>query len=213
MRFLPILLLFINSVCFAQIETGPSDAKYGSCYALCDVITYQNAEKGAKYAVFEGNDPTGIDLDTVIVMIGSPRKWVKKKSDRNCLSADPEDCLIWCIVETEPIALDTLVIVKDRTQTKQYFWKDYSSKQVRIIKSKKVWKEKICPEKINQEFINGLAKALINEGFEIDDWEEDDSFTADFLNKLNQFQKKEQLPEGALDIETLQKLNLPIGGF
>ena len=26
-------------------------------------------------------------------------KWVKKKADRNCLSADPEDCLVWCLVE------------------------------------------------------------------------------------------------------------------
>jgi len=26
-------------------------------------------------------------------------KWVKKKADRNCLSADPNDCLVWCYVE------------------------------------------------------------------------------------------------------------------
>ena len=25
--------------------------------------------------------------------------WVKKKADRNCLSADPNDCLVWCLVE------------------------------------------------------------------------------------------------------------------
>ncbi len=27
-------------------------------------------------------------------------KWVKKKADKNCLSADPNDCLVWCLVET-----------------------------------------------------------------------------------------------------------------
>ena len=27
-------------------------------------------------------------------------KWVKKRADRNCLSADPNDCLVWCLVET-----------------------------------------------------------------------------------------------------------------
>ena len=26
-------------------------------------------------------------------------KWVKRKADRNCLSADPNDCLVWCLVE------------------------------------------------------------------------------------------------------------------
>ncbi len=30
----------------------------------------------------------------------SATKWVKKKADRNCLSADPNDCLVWCLVET-----------------------------------------------------------------------------------------------------------------
>jgi hypothetical protein len=27
-------------------------------------------------------------------------KWVKKKADKNCLSANPDDCLVWCLVET-----------------------------------------------------------------------------------------------------------------
>ncbi len=26
-------------------------------------------------------------------------KWVKKKADANCLSANPDDCLVWCLVE------------------------------------------------------------------------------------------------------------------
>lgn len=29
----------------------------------------------------------------------SATKWVKRQADRNCLSADPNDCLIWCLVE------------------------------------------------------------------------------------------------------------------
>ncbi len=37
-------------------------------------------------------------------------KWIKKKADRNCLSADPEDCLVWCLVE---------VPAEYRTVTKQ----------------------------------------------------------------------------------------------
>ena len=34
--------------------------------------------------------------------IGKPKtvkKWVRKKTDRNCLSADPDDCLVWCLVD------------------------------------------------------------------------------------------------------------------
>ncbi len=36
-------------------------------------------------------------------------KWVKKRAERNCLSADPNDCLVWCMQET-PAVYDTLVI-------------------------------------------------------------------------------------------------------
>ena len=34
-----------------------------------------------------------------IVTRPASTKWVKKKADRNCLSADPNDCLVWCLVE------------------------------------------------------------------------------------------------------------------
>ncbi len=30
-------------------------------------------------------------------------KWVKKKADQNCLSADPNDCLVWCLIETPAV--------------------------------------------------------------------------------------------------------------
>ena len=36
-------------------------------------------------------------------------KWVKRRAERNCLSADPADCLVWCLVET-PTIYDTIVI-------------------------------------------------------------------------------------------------------
>ena len=29
----------------------------------------------------------------------SSSKWVKRQADKNCLSADPNDCLVWCLVE------------------------------------------------------------------------------------------------------------------
>jgi len=29
----------------------------------------------------------------------STTKWVKRQADKNCLSADPNDCLVWCLVE------------------------------------------------------------------------------------------------------------------
>lgn len=33
-------------------------------------------------------------------------KWVRKKADASCLSANPDDCLVWCLVET-PVEYQT----------------------------------------------------------------------------------------------------------
>lgn len=34
-----------------------------------------------------------------VTHIGASTKWVKKRADRNCLSANPDDCLVWCLIE------------------------------------------------------------------------------------------------------------------
>lgn len=39
-------------------------------------------------------------IDEQIELAPASTKWVKKKADKNCLSADPNDCLVWCLQET-----------------------------------------------------------------------------------------------------------------
>jgi len=44
--------------------------------------------------------PYMMDTETEQIEVSpASTKWVKKKADRNCLSADPNDCLVWCYVE------------------------------------------------------------------------------------------------------------------
>ncbi len=44
--------------------------------------------------------PAGYETVTETIQTSpASTKWVKKKADRNCLSADPNDCLVWCLVE------------------------------------------------------------------------------------------------------------------
>lgn len=35
-----------------------------------------------------------------IISVQKKSAWVKKKQDANCLSANPDDCLVWCLVES-----------------------------------------------------------------------------------------------------------------
>ncbi|NJN77311.1 MAG: peptidoglycan-binding protein [Saprospiraceae bacterium] len=46
-------------------------------------------------------------------------KWVKRRADKNCLSANPDDCLVWCLVEV-PAQYETITktVLKTPATTK-----------------------------------------------------------------------------------------------
>lgn len=39
------------------------------------------------------------DEEFYIEVAAPTQKWVKRKTDENCLSSDPEDCMVWCLEE------------------------------------------------------------------------------------------------------------------
>lgn len=44
--------------------------------------------------------PAGFEtVSETLLTSPASTKWVKKQADKNCLSADPNDCLVWCLVE------------------------------------------------------------------------------------------------------------------
>ncbi len=49
-------------------------------------------------------------ISETIQTAAASTRWERRKADKNCLSADPEDCLVWCLVE---------VPAQSRTFTKQ----------------------------------------------------------------------------------------------
>ncbi len=43
------------------------------------------------------------DEEFFIEVAAPTKRWVKRKTDENCLSADPEDCMVWCIEEVPAV--------------------------------------------------------------------------------------------------------------
>lgn len=83
-------------------------------------------------------------------------KWVKRKADKNCLSADPNDCLVWCLVET-PASYRT-VSRKVRTGCPSGFVDDgtsctktieipakYGTRSSKVVKTPATTREEIIP--------------------------------------------------------------------
>lgn len=74
---------------FKTIST--SGAKY-------ETVTEQVLVKEAGTRI--ETQPAGFETVSETLMTSpASTKWVKKQADKNCLSADPNDCLVWCLVE------------------------------------------------------------------------------------------------------------------
>ncbi len=133
-------------------------------------------------------------------------KWIKKQADRNCLSKNPEDCLVWCLVEVPEIS-STLTIVTDTTQTDAF--KVIEVRDVSRVekRSTQEFKQVVCksdPKYTQYEL--AVSQALHRLGYINDE----DLLTSNYLAGLKQFQAIHFLPEGYLDLETLAMLNIEL---
>lgn len=52
------------------------------------------------YTRYEIKEPVFETVMERIEVRPASAQWVKKKADANCLSADPDDCQVWCMIET-----------------------------------------------------------------------------------------------------------------
>ncbi|MDA9774233.1 hypothetical protein N9B82_04675 [Saprospiraceae bacterium] len=77
-----------------------NDAK---CYLL-DRDGKEFTKENALFTSASTEDPRQY-LDLIVNKLQAT-KWVKKKADKNCRSANPEDCLVWCLVNTEKVVYD-----------------------------------------------------------------------------------------------------------
>jgi len=109
MRLLSLILLIFCVACSAtsslleetdKIELAQPKIIDGKCYqkVLIDPETYDLLDS---YPVFTGKDTSNYYFGIIETLV-SPAisKWVKTKVNRNCLSVNPEDCFVWCLVKS-----------------------------------------------------------------------------------------------------------------
>jgi hypothetical protein len=207
-----IVLIFLfhitTSICIAQPGDAPKDSKPGSCYAKCLINDYGILDGQTSFPIFIGDDATGILLDTIeIKSKESTIKWMKKKTHRNCLEINPEDCLVFCMVEI-PNKIDTIIVVVDTSVTDDYAWETFDTSKSIVKGNHTEWREVVCGQEIEDGFFNTLAAALDKHGFYVVNWEEKNVFMTELKAKLQEFQRANRLPIGVLDLETLEYLGL-----
>ncbi len=200
-----VICLFVQCK-MQQFSVGSS--RNGKCFAKCLFIDKVVTEI-EEYTVYTGNENEE-DVEVIakqIVIQPAQTKWVKKKADRNCLSNDPDDCLVWCLVEEKP-KVRTVYVLADTTQSKNYKVEKIE-KEVNRIKGRSFeWKEVACEEDLTPAVIGEIQRALYaNRYYEGETSSEFDSATK---NALINFQEDSNLPIGQLDFETLDALGVVV---
>jgi hypothetical protein len=97
-----------------------SDLSLGNMMpATFETVTETIMTKPASSRLVEVPAEYGTETETLLVSPAAT-KWVKRKADKNCLAADPNDCQVWCLVEV-PARYETVTktVMKSAASTKQ----------------------------------------------------------------------------------------------
>ena len=192
----------------------PYDSDPDKCYAKCLITSSEEIEEFEKaYPIYIGDQSEMVELEiiTIILNEGKARsKWVKKRADKNCLSADPNDCMVWCLVEEipEPMVLE-IEILADTTQTDDFIYEYFLiENNVTTLEQRTEWREVVCKPDITSSFISELQEKLTEEGYY--QGNPTTILTSELELALFQFQKDHNLPYGQMDIETLSELGIDL---
>ncbi|MGF1532738.1 MAG: peptidoglycan-binding protein [Bernardetiaceae bacterium] len=257
-----LLLLGVVNVQAQEASELPQNAEVGKCYAQCktpdvyeDVSERILIKEASKKIVGIPAEYRNV-VDTIWVEEPSKRiitipaqyktvteqvmikpatqKWVEGKADPNCLSADPRDCRVLCLVEV-PAQYRTVtkrvVVEEARTEVvdvpgkynivrRKVLAKPARTEEIEIpaeykeIETRKLvkvggltkWVEVVCDKDINRNLILEVQKALKDKGY--DPGPLDGVMGAQTRAALKRFQEENNLPVGNMNKETMRALGI-----
>lgn len=161
-------------------------------------------------------------------------KWIKGKADAGCLSANPEDCQVMCLVEVPAqyttvtkrvlkseafkreiaVPMEYKIVAKQiKTQNERYTEQvipaSYKTVQERVLVRKggyQGWKEILCGTDLTSAKITQIQKALKAAGY--NPGPIDNIFGTQTKEALKAYQRAKGLPVGNLNLETLKALGV-----
>jgi|GEM_PF-1971775 len=183
----------------------PPNAEPGKCYAQCitsdkySIITEQILEyTGTDY------EAEGVQRKTIILSPATTG-WEKGKADPNCISSNPEDCMVMCLVDT-PEVYETYYIVTDTLTNKQFKITEIQKKSLVRAGGRTGWVEVLCESDITAKIIKAIQHTLTDYGYSTGSI--NGVMDAGTRSALAKYQNNNGLPEGNLNIETLKYLGL-----
>lgn len=240
----------------------PADGVPGKCYAHCfvpdqyEIKEEQVIDKPAFVKIEKIVAKYETVYDTVVVKPASKKSvttpaqyemvtedklktqatkmWVRGKADKNCLSANPKDCEVWCLKEvpavyekvtkrvektaafTNEIDVPAITKVVPRKKLVEASHENkidvpatYKTIMKKILVKKggyQEWKEVLCEPLVTDNKISEIQNALKREGY--DPGAIDNQMGGKTKQALIKFQQDKGLPVGNLNLETLEALGV-----
>jgi len=182
----------------------PPVGKPGECYAISTMPrTYESTNQ--YYHEFTGSTMPDIGVvETTVEVKPGVESWVKKQATKNCLSADPEDCLVWCLVKEDAVT-ETFYEVRDTATIK-----DFKEKVITInyllSDPYKDWTRVLCQNEITESLVTRTQEALIAKAYLIPVG--CSKSMKCLMPALKKFQADNNLPTGQLSYTTFEALGL-----
>lgn len=189
-----------------QMPTAP-----GKCFARCLIPDQTSIDTLGVFPIYNGANPGDVRMNEFVIHEGrSYTKWIKKKADRNCLAPDPDDCLVWCLVEMKE-EKETINYMVDTTENKEFEMKLITRTNVEMEGGYTEWREVLCEKDIDRDLIKNLSLSLMARDYISAETQlkmDMSSFSPELKAALIKFQTDQGLPIGQLDMETLEVLNV-----
>lgn len=200
------------SSCFTNQHVYSPNEEYGSrslseeagkCYAKVFSPSQYESHEETIYK-YTGDDPhqEGIKIKERIISEAMSRR-ERRKVDGDCLSANPNDCLEWYLVQI-PEVRDTSIIVVDTILIKDFELENVKRKKL-VANYKSQWLEVLCEKHLTNDITLKITSQLYQLGFLGEPTVE---LTSEVMRALQEYQIENGLGSGALTFETLDHLNI-----
>ncbi|MEM9545014.1 MAG: peptidoglycan-binding domain-containing protein [Bacteroidota bacterium] len=156
-----------------------------------------------EFFVYTGDGNENVEIiEKKIVVKSAQTKWIKKPANlkTKCASPDPNDCMVWCLVEEEAV-VRTIQVLVDTTQTKNDVIERIKKQTGEEKRGTMEWKEVVCEKYIDVSLIQSVQNRLLEKGFYGGD--KNGKMDKSFKDALSLFQIENTLPVGQFDFETL----------
>ena len=186
-------------------SNAPMPVVPGKCFAK-SMIPNKYEIVSQDLIVYTGEDlnAESVSLEK-IVLKPAITKWEKRIRD-NCVSVDPKDCLVWCLVNI-PEEAKEVYIVTDTLMEKSYEIQQFQQEVLVRSGGYTEWKEVICQEDLTTNLVLKIQNALITKGFGKTVIPSGD-LNREWKTILVDYQKKQFLPVGNVNVETLDHLGV-----